>query len=160
MENKEVYRYNSVDVAKYIVASANERYISINITKVQKLLYVAYGVFLAVKGTRLTNEHPQAWPYGPVFPTTRNKLLKVDLYSISKNDDGLREMQSDEDLNALMVLVFRDFGTWSAAQLTEWSHGDGTPWQRTVSADNFKWGDQIPDDYITGYFKSILVRNE
>lgn len=153
-----MYRYNSVDVAKYIVASANELHISINITKVQKLLYVAYGVFLAVKGSRLTNEHPQAWPYGPVFPTTRNKLLKVDLYSISKSEAKLAEMQDDEDLNALMFLVFRDFGALSASQLTDWSHGDGTPWQRTMSAENFKWGDQIPDEYIEEYFKSILVR--
>lgn len=153
-----MYRYNSVDVARYIAASANERRITINITKIQKLLYIAYGVFLAVKECRLTNEHPQAWPYGPVFPTTRNKLLKADLYSISKADDGLQELRTDEDMNALMELVFRDFGTWSAAQLTDWSHGDDTPWQRTTSLNNFRWGDQIPDDYIREYFKSILVR--
>lgn len=159
-ENKETYRYNSVDVARYIAATANERHITINITKIQKLLYIAYGVFLVVKGARLTNEHPQAWPYGPVFPTTRNSLLKVDLYSISKEEEGLREMRDDDDLNALMELVFRSFGTWSAGQLTEWSHSAGTPWQRISSAEGFHWGDRIPDEYIIEYFKTILVRNE
>ena len=160
MTNKETYRYNSTEVAKYIVASANERHISINITKVQKLLYIAYGVFLAIRECRLTNEHPQAWPYGPVFPTTRNKLLKVDLYAISKQDDDLHELQTDGDLNDLIELVFRSFGTWSAAQLTDWSHGENTPWQRVVSEEHFKWGNQIPDEYISSYFKSILRSNE
>lgn len=159
-DSSESYRYNSVAVAKYIAAYANDHHITINITKIQKLLYVAYGVFLAVKGERLTNEHPQAWPYGPVFPTTRNKLLKVDLYSISKTDDDLRSMQSDEDLNALMNLIFGAFGSWSAGQLTNWSHGDGTPWQRTMSSEDFKWGDRIPDNYIRSYFQSILTKNE
>ena len=85
----EEYKYNSVEVAKFIVATANNKHLSINMTKVQKLLYIAYGIFLAVKGYRLTNEHPQAWPYGPVFPTTRNKLLKIDLYSIATSDSDL-----------------------------------------------------------------------
>lgn len=156
MENKEIYKYNSVDVAKYIVAMSNSKKLSINMTKVQKLLYIAYGLYLAVKEERLTNEHPQAWPYGPVFPTTRNKLLKTDLYSIDFTDESLKDIINDKDVKSLLELVFRSFGTWSAGSLTSWSHGDGTPWQQTVSSENFIWGKQIPDDYIKQYFKRII----
>lgn len=152
----EEYKYNSVTVAKFIVAIANNRHLSINMTKVQKLLYIAYGIFLAVKGCRLTNEHPQAWPYGPVFPTTRNKLLKIDLYSITISDSDLSDINADEEIKSLIDLVFRSFGTWSAAQLTNWSHGEGTPWQKIVSGEGFSWGGQIPDEYIKSYFKSII----
>lgn len=42
MASTEKYRYNSVDVARFIVAIANEKHISINITKVQKLLYIVH----------------------------------------------------------------------------------------------------------------------
>lgn len=156
VDSMETYSYNSVTVAKLIVATANSKNLSINMTKVQKLLYIAYGLFLAVKGARLTNEHPQAWPYGPVFPTTRNKLLKTDLYSISTDDESLQEISHDNDIKALLDLVFRSFGTWNASQLTEWSHSEGTPWQRTVSSENFSWGAQIPDEYIKSYFQSII----
>lgn len=72
----DTYKYDSVTVANYIIAFANENKFFINMTKLQKLLYIAYGVYLSVKNERLTNEHPQAWPYGPVFPTTRNRLIK------------------------------------------------------------------------------------
>ena len=155
-ENKEQYKYNSVQLAKYIVAAANERRISINMTKIQKLLYIAYGIFLAVKSTRLMDEHPQAWPYGPVFPTTRNKLLKVDLFSINFGEEELTELKNDSELQSLIDLVFKSFGNWNALQLTEWSHGDGTPWQQTVSMNNFSWGMRIPDDSIKRYFSSII----
>lgn len=159
-ENKEQYKYNSVQLAKYIVAAANERRISINMTKIQKLLYIAYGIFLAVKSTRLMDEHPQAWPYGPVFPTTRNKLLKVDLFSINFEEEELTKLKNDSELQSLIDLVFKSFGNWSALQLTEWSHGDGTPWQQTVSMNNFSWGMRIPDDSIKRYFSSIINGEE
>lgn len=162
VENLEQYRYDSVAVAKYIAATANERHIVINITKIQKLLYIAYGCYLAIVGTRLTNEYPQAWPYGPVFPRTRANLLNTDLYSISKQDENLSAMASDDEINALMNLVFRGFGTWNAKQLTAWSHKHDSPWEKTTTIPEFSWGATIPDEYTKEYFRTILVpkRNE
>ncbi len=156
MINTEAYHYNSVVMAKYIIAVANSRRITVNITKVQKLLYIAYGVFMAVTEERLTNEHPKAWPYGPVFPTTRNKLVDADLYSISMEDPELQEIKNDAEINSLMDLVLGSFGSWTAGQLTEWSHSDGSPWEKTVCQNEFKWGMPIPDDYIYEYFKTFV----
>lgn len=158
MASTEKYRYNSVDVARFIVAIANEKHISINITKVQKLLYIAYGIYLAVKDERLTDEQPQAWPYGPVFPNTRAKLLNEDFYSITWEREELFELRTDSTLRSLFELVFNHFGQWTASQLTAWSHGDGSPWERTTEQNNFKWGNKIPDAYIQPYFNSIIVR--
>lgn len=151
-----MYKYRSTEVAKLIIATANEKKLSINMTKTQKLLYIAYGIHLAVRDVRLTDEHPQAWPYGPVFPTTRKRLLKEDLYSITKDDAELREISQDEDMTALVELVFKHFGMWSAQTLTIWSHKDGSPWQRTVSSEGFDWGEQIPDSYIKPYFQRMI----
>lgn len=157
MAGSETYPYNSVAVARYIIATANEKRISINITKVQKLLYIAYGLYLAVKNERLTNEQPQAWPYGPVFPTTRTKLVDADFYSINFDLPDLAEMKQDEVLRSLFELVFNHFGQWTASQLTAWSHSDGSPWERTVDQDGFSWGTRIPDEYIKPYFHSMIV---
>lgn len=62
---QDTYRYKSTDVALHLAAVANERRVSINMTKIQKLLYITYGVFLRVYRERLLNEHPQARPNGP-----------------------------------------------------------------------------------------------
>lgn len=154
----DTYKYNSVEVAKYIAAKANEEKFGINMTKMQKLLYIVYGVYLRVYEIRLTNEHPQAWPYGPVFPTTRNKLLKEDLYGISMNDVS-DELKKDKTLKTIIDFVFGKFGTWNAGQLSEWSHRDGSPWFYTTKTDNFKWGMQIQDYLIYDYFKKLVSVN-
>lgn len=165
MDIRDTFIYRSTDVAFYIIALANDRKISINMTKVQKLLYIVYGAYLRIYGVRLLNEHPQAWPYGPVFPTTRNKLLKHEFSLISKdNTIGEEEREkiiTDEKLNKVIDFVFRHFGDWNAGQLSEWSHSDGSPWHQTINRDGFKWGDVIPDNAIMDYFNSIIsVKSE
>lgn len=159
MEFEDNYFYKSTDVAKYLVAMANEKRISINMTKTQKLLYIVYSVFLRAYEKRLLNEHPQAWPYGPVFPTTRNKLLKKDLIAITEKDiedEEYNRINQDEKLKNVLDFVFDNFGTWSAGQLSEWSHTEGSPWEKTKNKKGFKWGDIIPDAMIYEYFRSII----
>lgn len=154
----EGHKYDSITVAKYIVAKANEKNIPVNITKVQKLLYIAYGIYLAVKESRLTDEHPQAWPYGPVFPRTRKALLKYPFLSaIALKDETFSTIRKDNEVNSLLDLVFKKFGDWSAQKLSEWSHQDNSPWDRTTQEDGFKWGDQIVDGFIAPFFKGMLT---
>lgn len=60
--------FTSLDVAAYIAQECDRRGYTYNNTKIQKLLYVAYGVMLAWQNERICDEYPRAWPYGPVFP--------------------------------------------------------------------------------------------
>ena len=150
------FLYNSVTMASYIIAYANEHRYMMNMTKLQKLLYITYGVYMAVKGERLINEHPQAWPYGPVFPTTRNKLLKKDFSVFKLTDANLKEVADNSDMPSLMNLVFNSYGSKTAAFLSEWSHKPGSPWDKTVNQESFKWGDRSPDELIQDYFKTLI----
>lgn len=153
---KDTYRYNSVVVAFYIIAWANQNKVTINLTKTQKLLYVAYGANLILGKDRLCNEHPQAWPYGPVFPTTRKKLLKVNLSEITMDSEILAEVREDDYLKEVVKFVFEGFGNKTAGQLTAWSHRPNSPWEETTHMSNFKWGNEIPDAYIYEYFSQII----
>lgn len=155
----DTFEYKSTTIALYLIARANNAKYSINITKVQKLLYIVYGTYLRVYGERLLNEHPQAWPYGPVFPTTRSKLLKKgDFSSITMQDvPDIESLRNDIRLNKVIDFAFRNFGTWNAGQLSEWSHSAGSPWEQTTTQVGFRWGDTIPDRLIRDYFKSIVI---
>lgn len=152
-------KYDSVTVACYIAAMANGRKIGMNMTKLQKLLYIAYGTYLAVEERRLTNEHPQAWPYGPVFPAARNRLLKKDLSLVTLDSPEVRKIKDDGEMKSLVSLVLDGFGGKNATTLAVWSHQSGSPWDRAASREGFSWGGRIPDEFIYEYFKSILVRN-
>lgn len=155
----DTYQYNSVIVAKYIAAKANSMRYNINMTKIQKLLYIAYGIYLAVKDVRLTNEHPKAWPYGPVFPTTRNKLSKVNLEDLSIDDPSLSELKENPEINSMLDLVFSTYGKMTATELTAWSHQDNSPWAKAVNDTNFKWGNVIDDQFIKEYFLNKIERD-
>ena len=150
---RDTYRYNSVAVAFYIVAWANEHHVTINLTKTQKLLYVAYGANLVIGKDRLCSEHPEAWPYGPVFPSTRDALLGKNLADIKMDSKEVGRIKDDKYLNQLITFVFAGFGNYNAGQLTKWSHSPSSPWDKTTHLDGFKWGKIIPDVFIAEYFR-------
>ena len=158
MEIKDTYKYNSVDVARYIVAYANEHKYGINMTKLQKLLYIVYGSYLVLHQERLTNEHPHAWPFGPVFPTTRSKLLKCDFSEIRLSAEGLKVLSEDTAFTGIVKTVFDTFGAKTGGYLSAWSHLEGSPLDRLVKSPGFVWGDIIPDGSIAEYFNSIIKR--
>lgn len=161
MEIRDTYKYKSNDIALYIIAKANELRYGINVTKVQKLLYIIYGVYLRVYEDRLVDEHPQAWPYGPVFPNTREMILE----DLNPNDltfsmsNVKEEIKNDERFVGVANFVFDQFGTWNAGQLTEWTHRKNTPWSKTTDGEDFCWGDIIPDIYIFDFFSKLIIVN-
>lgn len=156
---EDTYRYKSTDAALYLVARANERRVALNITKVQKLLYIAYGAFLRVYNERLVNEHPEAWPYGPVFPTMRKELLHTDLYAITEADvpaEELARMEEDRRFKGIVDFTLREFGAFSAGQLTAWSHLRGSPWDVVSREWGFEWGEELSDYDIREYFRGVV----
>ena len=144
------YPLDSVSMARLIVSYGNEHNVFMNITKTQKLLYIAYGIYLARTGKRLCEEHPQCWPYGPVFPTTRNRLLKEKL-------DKIHDALLDGEIKDLIIEVFDRFGAQTATWLSEWSHQPNSPWDKTRLRTGFMWGMQINDDDIREYFSLMLA---
>ena len=71
--------FRSSIVMAYILMYCQDNNIVANRTKAQKLLYCCYGAILAEFNERLTDEHPKAWMYGPVFPRTFNDINKKRL---------------------------------------------------------------------------------
>jgi len=143
-------KYDSVEVARYMMAVANAKGMVLNVTKVQKLLFIAYGYFLAKYNRVLTDEAPRAWPFGPVFPKTRKFIDYGKLTPLEY--DYLNLIKKDEELTTFINQLIEDMGNVSASQLSGWSHEEGTPWFKTTKQRGFKWGDPIPDDYIKEYF--------
>lgn len=151
--------YNSTSIAFYLTARTNEEGYFTNMTKVQKLLYIVYGIYLVATGKRLTDEHPQAWPYGPVFPETRRVLLDQEFRKIKLGNlqvEGIEQIKQDKDLSVVISFVLKNFGSWPATALSEWSHEDGSPWEQTTNKFRFKWGNEIDDCLIQEYFSDLV----
>lgn len=154
----DTYQYTSLAVGTYLICRAREARVVMNITKLMKLLYVAYGLYLARTGQRLTDEYPKAWPYGPVFPRVRRCYLREEFEAVQPADiapSQAQAMQCDKEFSWVISVVIGYFGPWNAGSLTEWSHKHGGPWELTTRLDGFKYGWPIPDEWIYAYFQPI-----
>ena len=147
--------YDSVTAAKYLMALAFKKGIVLNVTKVQKMLFIAYGYFLSKYDHPLLKEAPRAWPYGPVFPKTRKE---IDFGKIITTDDpDLQEIAQDEAVTQTFERIIDKYSRYTASQLSDWSHMTGSPWHRTTRLQNFDWNHPIPNQFIKDYFSEVHV---
>ena len=146
---------DSVDVAKAVIAKAQQNGLRLNMTQIQKLLFIIYGPGLVFFNHTPFNEHAQAWPYGPVFPRTRRELLEtVNAWTATAYPQNI-----PEELQDIISGVIKYFGSWNASMLISWSHTPGSPWEITTKMPNFRWGQEIGDGLIKDYFSKIAVRS-
>jgi len=155
MEIQDTYKYKSIDVGRYIVAYANEHKFGINLTKMLKLTFFLYGAYLAYIGERLTDEHPLAWTYGPVFERERRYFMNQDLLDISIEDVD-KSLLADEDVEAMMEFTFKVCGKYSASALVSWTHKPNSPWSQTIRECKGREGGIIRDEVIYDYFHGVM----
>ena len=148
--------FDSNNVMAYILGVCEKLGIPWNATKAQKLMYCCYGTGLAAFGEKLTEEAPQAWKYGPVFPRTFNGLRKGRI--VPGEDHGFSNACDPKWLSMIEQTV-RAFGKFSASQLSTWSHKPGSPWARATN-NGRELLVQIPAAYIAEYFDPMINRHD
>jgi uncharacterized phage-associated protein len=147
--------HDSIILGRYLVSLAVSKQKPLNMTKLQKLMFILYGYYLAQKGHHIIDEHPQAWPFGPVFPRVHKG---VDYTTVTPLTDAcFNDIREDADLLKNLDSVIEAYVKYSATQLSNWSHMEGSPWDRTTQLPGFKWSREIPDDYIKDYFSRKKV---
>jgi uncharacterized phage-associated protein len=147
--------YNSYDIAKYIMYRCEEKKksdpkFSYNNTKIQKILFAAYGTLLAQCGDSFIDESPKMWPYGPVFPRV--------FENIKKENFKPQDMQfEDPKVKQLIDMAVDFFGKFSAKALSDWSHEKGSPWSQTKEIYGPSWNMEIQRKDIEEYFRKIMA---
>ncbi len=120
--------------AEYILVEAKKKSVEMNLTKLQKIMFICDGTLLAY-GENIIDEHARAFDYGPVYP----KAYKW--YKNHRNDDfsqiNTEDFGYDIEKPVVKKIVndaLSHFGSWSAGQLSEWSHRQNSPWDITVKS--------------------------
>lgn len=137
-----------------------EVYEGITHLKVQKLLYYAQGIMLAITGKPLFKEDIVAWQHGPVVKEVYNKLSYNGRNEISFNKkwfDVIEQIESNDELSEILNVTYENFGGYTAWQLREKSHIPGGPWEVTV--DTKGMNTVIDNNLIKTYFKENVVKN-
>ena len=140
---------DSVLVAKALQWMACTHEVSLNGSQIQTILYNAYGVWLATKGERLLEEHPQVWQYGPVFPRAY-KHLKKNVGDGKIEFDMLKNESPDRF--EFIRRCFQRFAWTPAGVLCAPHTAEGSPWKQTKEQSPDKLGVRIEDELIRQWF--------
>lgn len=162
--------YNSISIANTFLQHFGARD-GIEHMKLQKLVYCAYGWWLAhsgLEGARLTTDHPEIWKHGPVFPDLyhafkvfgRKPISEVQSTSPFARPELVDE--EDDEIHALVNWIWGRYGHLSSFALSDMTHKPGTPWYRVAQERNFSvpFSTVIPDEYILEEFSNIMARDQ
>lgn len=160
--------YGVLNVANTMLNIANDRNISINLQKLQRLMYFAQGWSLALFDSPLIKEHVEAWELGPIFPTVYHefKYLGNDpINSVAVRWDA-RDKKSVPyepvlDQNVLFFLndLFNKYGNFTSIELSKMATVRGGPWE-SFRTPNMYRNTNIPEKMIVSFFKGELQKYE
>jgi len=155
VRNEQCTGIDSVVIGKVLCHMGHIEKVSLNMSQIQLMMYISYGVWLASTGNRLVAEHPQMWQFGPVFPRAYNKMRK-DTSDGSAEFENLRKERPE--VVEFLSIQFRRFA-WTKASVLSVPHtASGTPWSKTRKKNPDKWGVAIEDDEIKSWFSARMAK--
>ncbi len=166
--------YTPQHIANYFLDRSEDEGRAMTQLKLIKLVYIAYGWYLALKGERLFYEPIQAWKHGPVIRSLYDEFKHFGKQPIEGKSQDLdldtwdmvepRVKSSDLDVNIVLNKVwaaYRGFAAWDLRQKT---HEKDGPWHRVYKdgMQNIELNDEdIKEHYqhrIAAYLDAIETR--
>lgn len=161
--------YSSDVIAYAFVIKGIRENLPVTQMSLQKLTYIAHGIYLAENDTPLINEKFQAWRFGPVIPQIYHsyklygsspimdtKLILTQNFKFSNIEEEVENLPSS--VQTILNKVWNAFKRTDGIRLSNWTHKKGSPWDQ-VYKDGVQ-GVEIDDDEIKKYFSSILVKSK
>ena len=121
---------DSLNVARYFIIRAYEEGREAEMTnmKVQKLLYYAQSLHLALYNEPLFAEEIQAWRYGPVCPPAYNFYSEFEAKQLPIPDKESL-LQLPREKKELLEEIWEYFGGYHAYKLSDMTHLE-FPWKK------------------------------
>ena len=122
--------------------------------KLQKLLYYAQGMTLAIMNEELFEDEIYAWNHGPVVEKMYHKFKEYgrDYIKIPENI-SFKELRANTKIIEILNNVFDRFGQYSAWMLRNKTHAE-KPWKDTELSEI------ISKDLIKNFFKEEMINEQ
>ncbi len=134
-------KYTSAHIANFFLWRAKKEGINITVMKLLKLVYIAYGWYLALKNDKLFDEEIRAWRYGPVVPSLYHEFKitgsdPIKGYAVGRffnyEEDTLSKIpmieREDKDTISILNIVWREYKNKDGIELSRITHAAGSPW--------------------------------
>ena len=161
--------YSAQAVANCFLDLADKENKEITPLKIQKLVYIAHGWFLAVTDKPLVDdEFVEAWQYGPVFPSLYYEFAEFGRQPITRKALEYRFNHIKEkweswvahnptkgfvkDFIGHIWNLYKDF---SPGELSSLTHQEDSPWSKASYRGEIK-NAHIENEDIRDYYKGKL----
>jgi uncharacterized phage-associated protein len=146
--------YSVLDIANEFIKLSQDNNKPLTNMQVQKMVYIAQGVNLAVNDFKLYSQDTRAWNFGPVVRELYEELQKYGNGNVERLIDT-KNIDKDNDTKYLIKAVYDRYSQYSGWQLSELTHQKNTPWDKTWNENQYG---VIPADDICDYYKKFLNR--
>ncbi len=168
-------------VANYFLDKAKqENREDITNLKIQKLVYIAYGIYAGLTGEELFANKIEAWPFGPVIPALYYEARRFGSNPVTEpfmtfqviNDESITTEFGDIQVTTAVPIIGNDdfvkqvldyiwtryakYKGWALSRLT---HLPDAPWDQVYNANNKKGSgkyQEIEFDRIKNYYKDFI----
>ncbi|WP_323781580.1 Panacea domain-containing protein [Leisingera sp.] len=154
--------YSAASIANAFLNHAFAEGKSISPMKAQKLVYIAHGYALVECREPILDEVFEAWKFGPVLNTLYHECKYFGKDGIPRllddfdHDTGTVKkapIPTDPKVAELIDFVWQTYGEERAADLSDWTHEKGGPWdQVTDGGRKILRHQEVPNDLIRDYF--------
>ena len=151
---KDLEPIKSLAIANWFLEKAWRCNLKITAIRLQKLVYFTHGWHLALYNEPLTDELPQAWSWGPVFPDIYDVTKKYGSQPIYEHVSETT-IQSDDTRIHLLEKVWKIYNKYSDVQLSSLAREDGS-WHITRKKYPNRRNVSIDDDTIEQAFKDKI----
>lgn len=155
-------RYPVGAIANFMLDTARQDRVRVTHLKLQKLVYMAYGMSTLFVEEPLFGEEIQAWRYGPVVPDLwhefkayRWRPIKGRSLEYDPDHDRVTKPEVDSldtEICNILDLAWEKYGYATAAKLVSLTHATGTPWADTVENHGGEFGHPIAHNLIAAHF--------
>jgi uncharacterized phage-associated protein len=148
--------HSSIAVANRFIELAEANGQKLTNMQIQKLVFLAHGIALALEDKPLISQDVRAWQWGPVVPQLYKRFSAYGAGPITSPAACSEEAITPES-GDIIGLVWKSFGQMSGAKLSAMTHLPGSPWDVIWKTD--QWG-IIPNTLIQDYYKNKLNATE
>ena len=163
--------YNSDQIADWFIVTNSVNYLCLGkitepITnmKLNKLMYFAQGIYLALYDERLFNDLFYAFELGPISNEIQKKYPEKYISELNDYISDKKAIQlvknyypilSDEKAEEVLHFTWDEFGYYTASELVTISCDKDGPWAKVYKKG--KCWIPINDDDIKEYFKNTVI---
>lgn len=125
--------YDARKIANWFVLRAQRDGKELSIMQILKLVYIAHGWHLEMRGTPLFHNKIEAWRHGPVIPDVYHAFRSQGI-SISQPVNGFPTDDFPPEYEEFMEQIYTLYGSMGAFKLSEVTHESGGPWEMATKS--------------------------